>query len=269
MSTNKGKLSRQAALLLGGTSLLGLIILGAIFTRYQLSLTGQNPLSPTTQHQPAPAWERTWLTGVPCRPPCWEGITPGQTNASEAEQLLHQLPEVGVLNQGQSVTPAPPYKSIDWESWKNSYGGGSVLSSLDTSVVFNIRLAFPHNFTLGEVIEAYGQPSHVLAMASRNLEKLNETDYVFEIYWQSKGIRIEPSQQYPPHRPVIDSNLTSHSVDFFEPGAAGLEHIITFGSPARLKFLEPWKGLVDFGEYCHPVDLGGGIDPQACEVQQP
>jgi hypothetical protein len=252
MLTSKGKLSRQSALLFGGIGLLGLIILGAVFTRYQ----------------PSPVWERTWLTGIPCRPPCWEGITPGQTNASEAEQLLRQLPEVDVLKQGQSVTPPPPYETIYW-SWKNNYGSGSVLSSLDTSAVFDIRLAFPHDFTLGEVIEAYGQPSHVLAMASRNLEKLDETDYILEIYWQSKGIRIEPSQQYPPHRPVIDSNLTSHSVDFFEPGAAGLEHTVEFGNPAHLKFLTPWKGFVDYREYCHAVDSGGGLDPQACETKQP
>lgn len=40
-------------------------------------------------------WSYRWLKGIPCRPPCWEGITPGQTTAREAEEILRQSPIIG------------------------------------------------------------------------------------------------------------------------------------------------------------------------------
>jgi hypothetical protein len=232
-----------------------------------IGVTGILILTSISWQRAGSAWERNWLAGTPCRAPCWEGITPNRTTVTETLQLLEHNVQIGNLSYFQSDKDA--YNEIFWGRWRDNDGGGRIVYDRTASIVSRISLSFPHNFTLGEAIQTYGQPSHVLAMASRNLEKLDETDYILEIYWQSKGIRIEWVQQYPPHRPVIDSNLTSHSVDFFEPSTAGLEHIITLGNPAQLKFLEPWKGFVDFREYCHPADSGGGVDPQACEAKQP
>src|SRR5262245_17799626 len=33
-----------------------------------------------------------WLLGVPCRAPCWEGVTPGKTIAEEAVTIFRQSP---------------------------------------------------------------------------------------------------------------------------------------------------------------------------------
>src|SRR5688572_2209141 len=29
-----------------------------------------------------------WIDGIPCEPPCWQGITPGQTTAFQAVEIL-------------------------------------------------------------------------------------------------------------------------------------------------------------------------------------
>jgi hypothetical protein len=212
-------------------------------------------------------WERSWLMDVPCRAPCWEGITPSKTTVTETLQLLAHNLQVGTLSYFQSDKDT--YDEVFWSRWKNNAGGGRIVYDRITSMVSRVSLSFPHDFTLEEVIQAYGEPSHVLALAARNLEKLNETDYRLEIFWQSHGIMLEWAQEYPSRRPIIDQNLKFHSVGFFEPTATGLEHAVAMANPVQLKFLEPWKGLVDFREYCHSVDVGGGVDPQACETNQP
>ncbi len=212
------------------------------------------------------AWERKWLTGIPCRAPCWEGVTPGRTTVTDTIQLLQHNTPIGNLNYSRSDRDAD--NEIFWEGWRNDHGTGRIVYDRSTSIVSRISLSLPHDFTLGEVAAAYGQPSHVIALAARNLEKLNEIDYTLEMYWQSQGIVLDWARQYPPRRPTIEPNLKFHSVGFFEATAAGLEHLVRSGNPDHLKFLDPWKGFVDFRDYCHVVDSGGGFDPQACEEKQ-
>src|SRR5690349_8873700 len=68
---------------------LGLIVVGAIAL---VSLLAAR-LSPTRASVPAEV-ARHWLAGIPCAPPCWEGITPGQTTLPEALRILKANPAI-------------------------------------------------------------------------------------------------------------------------------------------------------------------------------
>ena len=39
-------------------------------------------------------WGTNWIKGLPCKPPCWYGITPGQTTETDAINILKSLPFV-------------------------------------------------------------------------------------------------------------------------------------------------------------------------------
>ena len=235
----------QRLLLWVSIGALGMIVLAVAGNWYQRSRS---------------AWERDWLAGIPCRPPCWEGITPGQTMASEAERILRQHFQVGKLNHFQFDTI--PYCIVYWERWKNGYGGGNVTYHRDTSIVSLIGLSFPHDFTLAEVMQAYGQPSHVLALAERNFERLNEINYSLVVVYEPQGFLLLWHWMYP-QRPVIDQRLSFRTVAFFEPTVEGLEYAL--GNPVHAELLVPWKGLVDFQEYCHPM---GSTGPDPCKAEE-
>ena len=48
----------------------------------------------TTPASPKLPWIERWLSNPVCQPPCWEGITPGETTAKEAHKKLSTLPDV-------------------------------------------------------------------------------------------------------------------------------------------------------------------------------
>lgn len=211
-------------------------------------------------------WEQNWLAGVPCRAPCWEGITPGKTTFTELVPLLQNNPEIEKINYYEPGDRL--YNEITWDSLTQKNSFGRVVYDLSSTIVIKVDLAFPYTFTLGEVIAVYGEPSHVLAMAGRNVERPKEIDYRLTLFWQSQGLALSWSVPYPGHTPKVDPNLIFHSVGFFEPTTQGLEGFIALGNKAQIPFLEVWKGYTDFQKYCHAANFGSGIDPETCRILQ-
>src|SRR5947209_4744604 len=79
----------------------GICVLFLLYIIINLSTCGEeidssaSTITPTigaTKPAPPPDWQYRWLKGIPCKPPCFEGITPGKTTAEEAVKLLQQNP---------------------------------------------------------------------------------------------------------------------------------------------------------------------------------
>ncbi|MBU0491270.1 MAG: hypothetical protein KKB13_05410 [Chloroflexi bacterium] len=71
---------------------------------------------PSPKPPPPADWPTRWLKGIPCRPPCWEGITPGQTTAEEAVEILSRSPVIARANATTLPVPNPEMGLVVW-SW--------------------------------------------------------------------------------------------------------------------------------------------------------
>jgi len=208
-------------------------------------------------------WERGWLVGKPCFAPCWEGITPGETTKLDAERYVRNLPQIDQLQQNTDGSFGNA--AIYWTRWKNSdYGSGSISFLRSTNLVVRIQIGFPHRFGLGTVIKAYGDPSHVIALTSNNVEQPKQIGYIFEMFWQSHGIMIPWASGIGGTRPSISSNLELDTVDFFQPTPSGFEQFMLEWNPSQAKLLIPWKGYIAYQQYC---DLENTITADACDTK--
>ena len=88
-------------------------------------------IASVTKESPPKDWTSRWLRGIPCQPPCWEGITPGKTTADEATGLLQKSSLIANVSITTSLM-APYDKLIIW-NWADNSKGGSTLAHAQTS----------------------------------------------------------------------------------------------------------------------------------------
>ncbi|HSQ18189.1 MAG TPA: hypothetical protein VLM83_10855, partial [Anaerolineales bacterium] len=66
-----------------------------------------------------------WISGTPCAPPCWEGITPGQTSADEAIEILISNPMITNVDD----TYFSMYDQVSFQlPYQDEYGDEDILS---------------------------------------------------------------------------------------------------------------------------------------------
>ncbi len=124
------------------------LLLMALLISCQTS-NDQTPLAETDT--PDDIWA-TWLSLSVCEPPCWQGITPGVTAASEAVSILEGMPDVKIKYQGET--------GLFWDFKDNTEGGeirfnDGVVSRVTLSSISDKKLP------LVTVIKAYGVPKYV------------------------------------------------------------------------------------------------------------
>lgn len=73
-------------------------------------------------------WKSDWLNSPACAPPCWEGITPGQTSLQEAMEIIANLPSA------RSVTPTGT--GVQWEGKGQSYYGAASTGNESSKILW-------------------------------------------------------------------------------------------------------------------------------------
>lgn len=216
--------------------LLGIMLLGGCSFPLQLDLT-QLKTDDRVSH---------WLNGVPCKAPCWEGITPGQTTDIEAIQLLEQNPLIDHKDFPASISD----EGIEWAWSDNRFGGGTLhyrRSGIGSSRVVDWMLIDLRNpVYLHEVIKAYGEPSHILAYKFNGLHG-DGPFYMLWLIYQPQGFMLNTGFVYD-HQPRIDSNLEFYKLYFFGTSEALGE----LGVAAAV----PWEGFKNFAYYCQDDEDG-------------
>jgi hypothetical protein len=215
-------------------------------------LAGLTPTPPTpalvspTNTTISQDWEYHWLKGIPCRVPCFEGIIVGQTSAEEAFKLLSQNPLVANLknyNDGDKLT----WKWLfDKEKDKRIIEEYSALGLSELQdgkkKISTISPRFSRaDFTLRDVISAYGEPSHISVNALYDYNHINQNFlYHLVIFYLPQGFAIthNPFTKYP----LIDPNLTLDTVVFFTPNKPQPYHPIYNDPNALVR----WQGYKSF-----------------------
>ncbi len=189
-----------------------------------------------------------WLKEIPCRPPCWEGVTPGITSADAAASIWARNPLFGSVKTAVSKLTTD-YGELDW-TWADGSDGGRATfhAQAITQPVSAISPAFPTPISLHEVIQAYGEPSYVVATAYHGPDFGSGIFYSLSIIYESLGIRLHIGDAF---KPVLSEEMLFSDVLFYDPSDE------KFIKPQEL--LVPWQGIRDFSYYCR--DQEGG---QAC-----
>ena len=191
-------------------------------------------------------WAGRWLKGIPCRLPCWEGIIPGRTSATEAVDLLAKNPLVGTVHTTANRL-FPDREEVNWTWVDGSEGGRAIFDAQTVSqTIYAIQPVLPTSFKLQDVIAAYGNPSHVIAAASRSPDFGGPISYDLSIIYLPLGLRLHTSSSGEPT--TLNADTKFEDVTFSEPDRKELT--------APQKFLVPWVGIKSFDFYCRDEENG-------------
>jgi hypothetical protein len=174
-----------------------------------------------------------WLNGVPCRPPCWEGITPGTTTYTEAFRLLLDNKFV----DPDQVDGSPAADRIEWTWVDQKYGGWLSTSGVTVSWLL---VELPHEVLLRDVVAAYGEPSHIAASWHFGVDS---SAYSLAFVWESAGFALDSGIAYQ-KAPALGPDLALHKLYF------SAEPTVIMPTVWGKLTLLPWEGFKDFDAYC-------------------
>jgi hypothetical protein len=198
--------------------------------------------TPTLSATPTP-WQKNWLKGVPCQSPCWEGITPGETTLLQASDILKELPFVASDTIEMSISP--DLGEISW-GWRNgnTHLEGRAFSDGNSSrqIIHSVWLLFTDEITLQDVIDIYGEPTHVVARAGYN--PVGGVTSMLQILYSAQGFGITGNVPTK-----IEPSLHLNSVFFFSPGIDNFAQLFPeYKSNPNL--IVAWQGYQSFEFYC-------------------
>jgi hypothetical protein len=248
LSVQRTSSSRKCAILL----ILAVIGLVACKSGSEIpgpSVSTEIASSPSPTKQPVSEdWPYRWLQGIPCRPPCWEGITPGKTTANEAVEVLCRSPVIATVEMATSpLIPEEGYVTWTWVGRQGQEGG---LATFDAQTpagpVYVIEPYYPASFRLGDVMQAYGEPSHIIARSYHGPDIGSGVFYDLRIVYRSQGFLLIDGGR---NKPVLGADTRFESVIFFALSDEGFQAALA-GAAAYPEWLNPWQGLKDFDFYC-------------------
>lgn len=209
--------------------------------------TVANP-SPQT---PPEGWQTRWLRSIPCKAPCWEGITPGVTTVEEATKLLKHNP---LIDASSIATQVDDYDTniqiLDWK-WIDKIPGGEIYyvrNSLQP-VIKEIRPYYDYdkeNITLNTVIQLVGQPNYILATGMKTAD--GPPAYGATLLFTQQGLSVDANNM-PKSKPLLEPAMLVTRPSFFIPqqNPSGLGKPYSTGS-------QMWQGFKDFNFYCRDAD---------------
>lgn len=158
-----------------------------------------------------------WLTNPACFPPCWNGIKPGKSTLLQSLDVLLKANTVEEIVIGKSTGRG----LVEWEETKISEGGRLFYDDTDT-IVYAIEPQINCCSRLKDAIKIYGEPSHVIILASQIFEEPNVGDWIYSynIIWLEIGMEAKGS---PKTDGEINENFSISSIAYFVPSKDGLQ----------------------------------------------
>jgi len=121
--------------------------------------------------EPPPPVDTSLLTGEPCEPPCWQGLTPGESTEEDVAEFMKATRFVDTRSvrrgsytrltlSGEEVTGVIIY-------WRSS-GGLSPCNdfSIEEGVLTDLTICPYPGVTLGRLIDRYGPPEKYVSHLS-------------------------------------------------------------------------------------------------------
>lgn len=223
------------------------------------SLPPTPALTPTPAPTPSPSakpirelpadWSTRWLKGIPCFAPCWEGITPGLTSASEAVEILKRSPLIASA-EAKDASRGYRVADVSWV-WIDGKEGGEATYQASSPTIDMIRPDLDGAFRLRDFMQTYGEPSHVLATAIQPPDSL-DVYYELSVVFVQKGIVLNAGGLIKPD-PTNDGVFRSPV--FLVPT---IESFKAYSGWARMhpEWIVPWEAGKGFDFYCRGFASG-------------
>lgn len=126
----------------------------------------QNPtIIPTPIEDPS-LIDKSWLTGNPCKAPCWYGLVPGESSFEDALSVVDTLPfivssdDIYSIKQYYSETQI---QEIYYFKCKEPKGANCVLLSFVEDTLVEIYLVTNFFITFSDVVGQIGAPDYLWA----------------------------------------------------------------------------------------------------------
>ncbi len=206
------------------------------------------------------SWKQNWLKGIPCKPPCWEGITPGVTSMEETVKILKQSSLITSAKLTVSVREDFA-TSIEWEKEDSVIGWAIYDERISPQKAIFVMI--PNNnmrFKMSEVIAAYGEPSHVRSYVGR-VENYPPT-YFLSIVYLNQGFQL--TALTGAYKPIINNDTILDRLMLFIPGLEGYKTAY-YNKTEEVNSLVPWQGFKEFEFYCRAAY---GVDKTECPLSK-
>jgi hypothetical protein len=205
------------------------------------------PSLPPTAYAVASQLQHRWLNGLPCRLPCWEGITPGKTSATEAFDLLQSNPLIDDVN----LINEKDFGEINWRWKTEDNSGGRLFFRKADQLVDAILPGIKNQIGLGDIIRAYGEPDFAWVKEIQNTNPGNvQTNippaYSASIIWTSPGFAVSPV--ITNRSDTLDQYRSAMLIVIFEPSKDGYLAYQGSSGASMIK----WHGYDDVSNYLVP-----------------
>ena len=194
-----------------------------------------------------PPLDTSLLSGEPCEPPCWQGLTPGQSTEEDVVEFMRatRFVDTRSVRRGSYTRLTRGGEEVAGVTihWRSSGGLGPCnYFSIEEGVLKYITICPYPGVTLGRLIDRYGPPEKYIA--SRPIS--GRLYYDVTLFYPTHGFTVDLV------RPYEDGTLQpENSVsDVWYFRAAPLERFLQLsyeagygGPPAKeLEVLRDWPG---------------------------
>ena len=226
---------------------------------------------PTADPNATTDWRRDWLRGKPCAPPCFMGITPGTMSQTQTLDLLRAatpavLPEIASKSGRSQASINWLIETADPESQASALFFQTPVEryNLPLNTIVTIRLGASGVLSLGEVMEAYGDPSHVLALAEPSADE--RTVFWLSLVYIPQGFNLSMWFDYDGRQPVFTPSTPVERVHFFVSTVGGYDQAMgpLNGFPHPSELMVPWAGFEGFSYYCREAPQPNNPDRRGC-----
>jgi hypothetical protein len=182
-------------------------------------------------------WANNWLKGIPCRAPCFEGITPGVTKATDALKIV----------KGYSYTRnITTFKfagyfghNIMW-NWYNDDAENSIYYEPSDDIVYAIQFSIS-DIQLDRVIALYGEPDKIATVVQKgDGSYVGKLIYYVRVIYNQGLLLIHSSVGTPP---TLSGSLEFDTPLFYDPKRIPSDYNSAFQ-------VSDWQGMKDFYFYC-------------------
>lgn len=201
----------------------------------------------TPTPKPLSGWITKWLTNPTCQPPCWEHLTPGETNINESVKVIEQIPDVTITHFPYSDKPWG-FRQVDWKFIDRDEGGYATTKENDQliSTIF-LRVSTQQFLPVMQVTSTFGPPSNVLLY--RCLNEAGNNGCVLHLIYIDSGFAIElslPDRGINNHRLKLSEDSRIFGIWFFPTGDNGYASTLGKNTDHYPKDLYKWKGFVEY-----------------------
>lgn len=181
------------------------------------------------------------LTGRPCAPPCWHGITPGMSiDRSVVIRSLRRMPAVETVRE-EVVQDG---YCIKW-FWRKSPGANFICTDWKGSVA-SISLNVDFDLIVADIVGKYGLPVATNAAPFIYAEeivnnKVHVTDkgyIMMNLFYPQYGFNCR-AKVMPFDRPVLEPQTKVYEVVYYIPADSLESWLSERAEPMRL---QPWPG---------------------------